>query len=90
MQLAWVERAGHEAVTSTITMMELLVPSYRVKDEHRVGEYFGLLSTYPNLKWVAPDLEMADMAARPRAGHKMRTPDAVQARLLWVRRQPAL
>ena len=61
---SWVERAGHEAVTSTITMTELLVPSYRDKDEHRVDEFYGLLSTYPNLRWIPPDIETADPAAR--------------------------
>jgi len=76
---AWVERAGHEAVTSTITMTELLVPSYRDKDEHKVDEYYGLLSTYPNLRWIPPDLETADAAARLRAGYHLRTPDALQA-----------
>lgn len=76
---SWVERAGHTAVTSTITMTELLVPSYREHDEHRVDEFYGLLSTYPNLEWVAPSLEIADGAARIRALHRLRTPDAVQA-----------
>jgi predicted nucleic acid-binding protein len=76
---AWVERAGHEAVTSTITMTELLVPSYRDGDEGTVDEFYGLLSTYPNLRWIAPDLETADLAARLRALHRMRTPDALQA-----------
>jgi predicted nucleic acid-binding protein len=77
--LAWVERAGHEAVTSTITMTELLVPSYRDNDEHRIDEFYGLLSTYPNLRWIAPDLETADLAARLRAAYRLRTPDALQA-----------
>ena len=76
---AWVERAGHEAVTSTITMTELLVPSYGDDDERRIDEFYGLLSTYPNLRWVAPDLETADIAARIRATYKLRTPDALQA-----------
>ncbi|MGD0757776.1 MAG: PIN domain-containing protein [Candidatus Sulfotelmatobacter sp.] len=76
---AWVERAGHEAVTSTITMTQLLVPSYRDDDERRIDEFYGLLSTYPNLRWVAPDLETADIAARIRATYKLRTPDALQA-----------
>jgi predicted nucleic acid-binding protein len=76
---SWVERAGHEAVTSTITMTELLVPSYRDNDEHRVDEFYGLLSTYPNLRWIAPDLETADLAARLRAVYRLRTPDALQA-----------
>jgi predicted nucleic acid-binding protein len=76
---SWVERSGHEAVTSTITMTELLVPSYREGDEQRVDEFYGLLSTYPNLRWIAPDLETADLAARLRAVYRLRTPDALQA-----------
>jgi predicted nucleic acid-binding protein len=76
---SWVERAGHEAVTSTITMTELLVLSYRDNDEHKVDAFYGLLSTYPNLRWIAPDLETADLAAKLRAGHRLRTPDALQA-----------
>lgn len=76
---AWLERVGHEAVTSTITMTELLVPSYRENDEPRVDAFYGLLSTYPNLRWVAPDLETADLAAMLRAQYRLRTPDALQA-----------
>jgi predicted nucleic acid-binding protein len=76
---SWVERAGHEAVTSTITMTELLLPAYCDNDEHRVDAFYGLLSTYPNLQWIAPDLEAADLAARLRAVYRLRTPDALQA-----------
>ena len=60
-------------------MTELLVPSYRDNDEHRIDEFYGLLSTYPNLRWIAPDLETADLAARLRAAYRLRTPDALQA-----------
>jgi predicted nucleic acid-binding protein len=76
---AWVERPDHAAVTSTITMLELLVQPYRESSDQRVNEFYGLLSTYPNLRWIAPDLESADIAARIRAAHRMRTPDALQA-----------
>ncbi len=76
---SWVERPGNEAVTSTIAMTELLVPSYRDNDEHRVDAFYGLLSTYPNLQWIAPDLETADLAAKLRALYRLRTPDALQA-----------
>jgi len=75
----WLEQPGSEAVTSTITVTELLVRPYRNLDEHRVDEIYGLLSTYPNLDWIAPDLEIADLAARIRALHRLRTPDALQA-----------
>lgn len=75
----WIERAGHRAVTSTITMTELLVQPYRTVDQSRVDAFYGLLSTFPNLAWVAPDLKIADLAARIRALHGLRTPDALQA-----------
>lgn len=75
----WIERPGHTAVTSTITMTELLVQPYRDGNDNRVDEFYALLTTYPNLDWRAPDLEVADISARIRAVHKLRTPDALQA-----------
>lgn len=76
---AWLERPDSKAVTSTITMTELLVQPYRDSDEERADEFYGLLSTYPNLEWIAPNLEIADLAARFRGLHRLRTPDALQA-----------
>ena len=75
----WLEQPGSRAVTSTITMTELLVLPYREGDEQRANDFYGLLSTYPNLSWIAPNLEIADLAARIRALHRLRTPDALQA-----------
>jgi len=76
---SWLEGPRHTAVASTITMTELLVQPYRDGDEQRVDRFYGLLATYPNLEWVAPDLEVADIAARIRAVHRLRTPDSLQA-----------
>jgi predicted nucleic acid-binding protein len=76
---SWLERPDSKAVTSTVTMTELLVQPYRAFDEHRVDEFYGLLATYPNLEWISPNLEIADFAARLRAQHRLRTPDALQA-----------
>jgi predicted nucleic acid-binding protein len=80
----WLERPHHQAVTSTVTMLELLVKPYRDESEQLVNDYYGLLSTYPNLawdrpRWIAPDLEVAVIAAGIRARHGLRTPDALQA-----------
>jgi len=60
-------------------MTELLVQPYREHDESRADEFYALLSTYPHLEWIAPNLEIADTAARLRALHGLRTPDALQA-----------
>ena len=76
---SWLEKPGCGAVTSTITMTELLVQPYRDGDDERIDQFYGLLSTYPNLEWIAPDLEIADLAAQIRAVHRLRTPDALQA-----------
>ncbi len=75
----WLERPDCGAVTSTITMAELLVQPYRMPDDEQVNEFYALLSSYPNLDWIAPDLSIADTAARIRATHRLRTPDALQA-----------
>jgi predicted nucleic acid-binding protein len=76
---AWLEQPGHTAATSTITMTELLVQPYRDSTEQRVNEFYALLATYPNLDWIAADLKIADTAARIRATHRLRTPDALLA-----------
>ena len=41
--------------------------------------YFALLSSHPNLSWIPLSLEVADIAAKLRALHALRTPDAIQA-----------
>lgn len=76
---SWIERAESKAITSTITMTELLVLPYREGNEQRANDFYGLLSTYPNLEWISPNLEIAELAARIRALHRLQTPDALQA-----------
>jgi len=75
----WIERGGHSAVTSTITMTELLGAPYRELDQAQVNSFYGLLTTFPNLDWTPLRLSIADKAAQIRAVHRLRTPDAVQA-----------
>jgi predicted nucleic acid-binding protein len=76
---AYLEQADAFAVTSTITMTEVLVHPYRDDEVVKGNELFGLLSTYPKLEWVAPHLEIAARAAEIRAQSGLRTPDALQA-----------
>jgi predicted nucleic acid-binding protein len=76
---AWLDGPRTRAVTSTITMLELLVQPYRLSDIDRVNQFYALLSTYPHLDWIAPTLEIADRAAMLRAEFRLRTPDALQA-----------
>jgi len=76
---SWLDAKTSYAVTSVITMTELLVKPYRESDEENAAKYYALLSTYPNLEWISPTLEIADLAAEIRALHRLRTPDALQA-----------
>jgi predicted nucleic acid-binding protein len=56
-----------------------LVKPYRRLPQEAVQGIYNLLLTYPNLEWIAPDLEIADTAARLRAAYRLETPDALQA-----------
>jgi predicted nucleic acid-binding protein len=76
---SWLERPESRAITSTITMTELLVLPYREGNEQLANDFYGLLSTHPHLDWIAPNLEIAELAARIRALHRLQTPDALQA-----------
>jgi len=75
----WIEETGHGGVTSTITMTELLVKPYRDGNERGAKDFFALFSRYPNLEWVAPNLEICDSAAQIRAECRLKTPDAIEA-----------
>ena len=75
----WLEQNGNSAITSTLSMTELLVPAYRDGDARRLQHYRGLMITYPRLTLVAPDFGIADVAARMRADYGLKTPDAIHA-----------
>lgn len=75
----WLESRHGRAVTSTITMLEVLVVPYRIPDIDAVNKFYALLSTYPHLDWIEPTLEIADRAAQLRADLNLKTPDALQA-----------
>ena len=76
---AWLDQPNNLAITSTFSMTELLVPVHRDGDVRRLQHYRGLLTTYPGLAWLPPDLVMADTAAQLRAEYRLKTPDAIQA-----------
>jgi predicted nucleic acid-binding protein len=76
---SWLARPGAKGIASTITMIEVLVAPDRAGAVERVDELYALLSTYPNLEWITPSLEVADIAARLRAVHRWKTPDALLA-----------
>jgi predicted nucleic acid-binding protein len=67
------------AITSTLTLTEVLVQPYRLRDWQRVDRIYAALRNYPHLEWLTPTLEIADRAASIRAEYSLKTPDAVHA-----------
>ena len=72
-----IEAGKNQGVCSTLSLMEILVEPYRKQNETLVNEFYGLLTTYPNLKWVDLSKEIADLGAHLRAKYKIKTPDAI-------------
>ena len=73
-----VETGRIKATTSTLSLLEILVQPYRRQLDELVLKFYGLFTTYPNLEWVELTLEIADTAARLRAEHRLKTPEAIQ------------
>lgn len=72
-----IESGRNKGICSTLTLLEILVQPYRNKDEERVNQFYGLLTTFPNLAWIDMTLDIADQGAQLRARYKLKTPDAI-------------
>jgi predicted nucleic acid-binding protein len=73
-----IERGHNPAVTSTVTLLELLVQPYRNQKEELAQKIFALASSYPKIEWVPVTMNLADRAADLRARYRLSTPDAIQ------------
>jgi len=73
-----VERGHNPAMTSAITLLELLVQPYHDQKEDLAQKIFALTTTYPRLEWVPLTMNLADRAAELRARYRLSTPDAIQ------------
>lgn len=72
-----LESEVNEGICSTLTLLEILVQPYRRKNDELVNQFYGLLTTYPNLSWQEMTLGIADVGARLRADYRLKTPDAI-------------
>ena len=73
-----IERGHNPAVTSIVTMLELLVQPYRDQKEELAQKIFALVSSYPGIEWVPVTMNVADRAAELRGRYRLSTPDAIQ------------
>jgi predicted nucleic acid-binding protein len=66
-----------EAVTSAITLLEVLVLPYRQNNGLLAARYEALLTRSRGLRLIEIDRPLLRAAARLRAAHMLRTPDAL-------------
>jgi predicted nucleic acid-binding protein len=73
-----VEQGKYSAVTSVITLIEILVKPKRDGNFSVAKDYKDLLLTFPNLKIFDLDMKISDIASDLRAKYGIKTPDAIQ------------
>ncbi|MBI2008130.1 PIN domain-containing protein [Candidatus Amesbacteria bacterium] len=68
-----------QGVTSIVSVLETLSPSYYLTDQDRLENYSLFFHSIPNLKIIEVDWDVALEAARLRRENKsLRTPDSIQ------------
>lgn len=73
-----IEKGIVEAITTNITLLEVLVHPYRIGNEKLAGRYRDILLNSEGLTTFEVDHEISDQAAKVRAKYSIRTPDAIQ------------
>lgn len=73
-----IEQGKTQAVTSTLTLAEILTAPAQIGDDEAMRDYELYLTNFPNLALQAPDVAIARVAARTRAATRLRMPDAIQ------------
>ena len=73
-----MQRGDFEVVTSTMTVAEVMVHPFKRNDAKLVETYRDILLNAAHLRTIPFTTDMAEIAARLRAAHKIRTPDAIQ------------
>jgi len=73
-----IDAGWREAVTSSLTLLEVLVVPYRVGDLDLAHRYESLLTRSRGLRTVDIDRNQLKAAALLRARYRLRTPDAIQ------------
>jgi predicted nucleic acid-binding protein len=73
-----IEKGGIEAITSTITLLEVLTHPFRNDNEMLANKYRDILLNSNGLTTYEILHEVSEKAARLRANHSIKTPDAIQ------------
>ena len=74
-----IERGKLRGVISSLVFAELLVPLYRAGDDKAAAGLLSRLCAFANLTVCELDAKTSAMAAKLRAEHGLRAPDAIHA-----------
>ena len=74
-----IEAGEISAIISSLVFAELLVPAFRVGKQQQARKIVRILSNFPNLTVIPLTTTISTAAARLRANHGLRTPDAIHA-----------
>src|ERR1044071_1242225 len=73
-----IDRGALSAVTSGLTLMEVLVIPYRTGNSSLADRYEALLTRSRGLRFIEIDRSLLKAAAHLRAAVRIRPPDAIQ------------
>jgi len=73
-----LEKGNFNAVTSVLTLLEILVKPKKENNSLLTERYKLLLETFPNLQVKTLNENIADIASSLRAKYSLNTPDAIQ------------
>ncbi|MBA7497370.1 hypothetical protein ES704_00098 [subsurface metagenome] len=73
-----LEKGHFNAITSILTLLEILVKPKRENNLILTERYKILLETFPNLQVKTLDENIADVASSLRANYNINTPEAIQ------------
>ena len=76
--LSGIEKGERKGITSMITLMEIIVKPLSLGMPEIARKYEALLMNFPNLEVVDVDRDVIRQAARLRADHRIKPPDALQ------------
>ena len=72
-----IEAGRNTGLCPTLSLLEVLVQPYKQNNDELVNQFYALLTTYPNLRWIGLTTTIADTGARLRAKYNIKTPDAI-------------
>lgn len=75
--LGAVERGTQDAVTSSLCVAEVLVRPFSLNQRSLALQYRAWFEHFPNLRVLAPGIEIASLAAELRAAYSLRLADAL-------------